>query len=143
MPHCPGSQPSNATLLCGLDDQGIRTYVRQAPRPALPPWGSGRQCRAGRANRSASSPGCPVPWGDSMPAFLARHYDAPTDVERRDQEPGAFVWRGRRHVVREVLGHWWQTGPWWERLDGGVADDEREIWRVEAVASGWSPVVVE
>jgi Family of unknown function (DUF6504) len=78
-----------------------------------------------------------------MPAFLARHYDAPTEVERRDQEPDAFVWRGRRHVVREVLGHWWQTGPWWERLDGGVVDDEREIWRVEAVASGWSPVVVE
>jgi hypothetical protein len=78
-----------------------------------------------------------------MPAFLARHYDAPTEVERRDDKPSAFLWRGRWHVVREVLGHWWQTGPWWERLDGGVVDDEREIWRVEAVASGWSPVALE
>src|SRR4051794_4902811 len=47
----------------GLDVRGIRTYVRHAPRPALPPWGSGRQCRAGRAKRSASSPGCPAPLG--------------------------------------------------------------------------------
>ena len=71
-----------------------------------------------------------------MPAFLARHYDAPTEVERRDDEPAVFVWRGRRHVVREVLAHWWQTGAWWERLDAGLDDDEREIWRVEAVAAG-------
>ena len=78
-----------------------------------------------------------------MPAFLARNYDAPTEVERRDDEPAAFVWRGRRHVVREVLAHWWQTGPWWERLDGGVVDDEREMWRVEAAATGRSPIVVE
>jgi hypothetical protein len=78
-----------------------------------------------------------------MPAFLARHYDVPTEVERRDEQPAAFLWRGRRQVVRDVLGHWWQTGPWWERLDSGVDDDEREVWRVEAVAAGRSPVVVE
>src|SRR3954469_23844666 len=137
MPHCPASRRGNATLLGGLDGNTVRTYVRYAPRPALPPWGSGRQCRAGRANRSVSSPGCPVLRGDSMPAFLARHYDVPTEVERRDDAPASFVWRGRRHVVREVLGHWWQTGPWGERLDGGVDDDEREVWRVEA-AGRWA-----
>src|SRR4051794_41806978 len=69
-----------------------------------------------------------------MPAFLARHYDVPTEVERGDEAPASFIWRGRRHVVREVLGHWWQTGAWWERLDAGVDDDEREIWRGEAGA---------
>jgi hypothetical protein len=78
-----------------------------------------------------------------MPAFLARHYDAPTEVERRDDAPAVFVWRGRRHVVREVLGHWWQAGAWWERLDAGLDDDEREVWRVEAAAAGRSPVVAE
>src|SRR3954447_1325835 len=80
----------------------------------------------------------------AMPAFLARHYDEPTDVERSDGTPSAFLWRGRRHVVRSVLAHWWQTGPWWERLvAGGVDDDEREWWRVEAVAPGRSSIVVD
>jgi Family of unknown function (DUF6504) len=78
-----------------------------------------------------------------MPAFLARHYDVPLEVERRDEAPASFVWRGRRHVVREVLDRWWRTGPWWERLDAGVDDDEREIWRVEAAAAGRSPIVAE
>ena len=79
-----------------------------------------------------------------MPASLARRYDAPTEVERGDGAPAAFTWRRRRYVVRAVLAHWWQTGPWWERLRaGGVDDDEHERWRVEAVAPGCSPVVVE
>src|SRR4051794_41938692 len=76
-----------------------------------------------------------------MPAFLARHYDVPTEVERGDEAPASFIWRGRRHVVREVLGHWWQTGAWWERLDSGVNDDEREVWRGEAGAARPAPGV--
>jgi len=79
-----------------------------------------------------------------MPAFLARHYDEPAEVERRDDTPAAFTWRGRRYAVRAVLGHWWETGPWWNHLVAGdVDDDERELWRVEAVAAGRSPVVAE
>jgi hypothetical protein len=79
-----------------------------------------------------------------MPAFLARRYE-PVDVDRRDDVPVAFVRRGRRYAVRSVLAHWWETGPWWEHADlsRGVADDEREMWRVEAAAGGRSVAVVE
>lgn len=78
-----------------------------------------------------------------MPAHLARRYDEPVAVERRDDVPAAFVWRGRRHVVQAVLDHWSRTGPWWQHDIGAVADDEREFWRVEARAAGRSPVVVD
>jgi hypothetical protein len=82
-----------------------------------------------------------------MPAFLARRYAAATEVERRDDAPTAFRWRGRRYVVRAVLDHWWETAAWWTGVDASVGDDERELWRVEAAveAAGCSglPVVVE
>jgi hypothetical protein len=82
-----------------------------------------------------------------MPAFLARRYAAVTDVERRDDAPMAFTWRGRRHTVRAVLDHWWETAAWWmptatQPLEA-VDDDEHELWRVEADTAGRSPVVVE
>ena len=69
-----------------------------------------------------------------MPAFLARRYDEPIDVERRDDVPSSFVRRGRRYAVQVVLAHWWETGAWWQAADltAGLADDEREMWRVEA-----------
>ena len=76
-----------------------------------------------------------------MPAFLARRYDEPVTVERRDDAPAAFVWRGRGYVVRSVLDHWSRTGAWWRGVE--AADDEREFWRVEARAASRSPVVVE
>ena len=78
-----------------------------------------------------------------MPAFLARRYAACADVECLDGAPVAFVWRGRRHRVRIVLDHWWETAAWWMQPQDVVGDDERELWRVEAVAVGRSPVVVE
>ena len=85
-----------------------------------------------------------------MPAFLARRYDEQVQVDHRDNEPVAFVRRHRGYVVRSVLAHWWETGPWWRTADladpaqtGRVQDDERELWRVEAVAPGRSPVVLE
>ena len=84
-----------------------------------------------------------------MPASLARRYDERVQVDHRDNEPIAFVRRHRGYVVRSVLAHWWETGPWWEATDltgpeaSGVHDDERELWRVEAVAPGRSSVVVE
>ena len=80
-----------------------------------------------------------------MAVFLARHYAAVTDVERRDDAPAAFTWRGRRYVVRAVLDHWWETAAWWvdDAAGGVVGDDERERWRVEAAAAHRFPVVVE
>jgi hypothetical protein len=82
-----------------------------------------------------------------VPVFLARHYAAVTDVERGDDAPAAFVWRGRRYVVRAVLDHWWETAAWWVERDDGAdglrGDDERERWRVEAVSTRGLPVIVE
>ena len=83
-----------------------------------------------------------------MPAFLARRPPGrgePVDVERRDDAPVVFVRRGRRYKVGAVLAHWWETAAWWEsaELAGAVADDERELWRVEASARGGQDVVVE
>ncbi|MDQ1706732.1 MAG: hypothetical protein QOF18_3098 [Frankiaceae bacterium] len=84
-----------------------------------------------------------------MPAFLARRYDELIGVERHDDVPVAFMRRGRRYAVRAVLAHWWETGAWWDGATGegadrtaGVADDEREMWRVEATAAGRSSVAV-
>jgi hypothetical protein len=79
---------------------------------------------------------------EHMPAFLARRYATAVDVERRDDLPSVVGWRGRRYVVREVLDHWWETAAWWA-TETALGDDERECWRVEAVAGQRAPVVLE
>ena len=84
-----------------------------------------------------------------------RRYDDPVEV-RKGLVPGAggevegpeqFLWRGRLWKVCDVVGHWVETGPWWQSRDVApvlrtdsapgpvsvhdlVAD--REVWRVEA-----------
>lgn len=69
------------------------------------------------------------------------------------QVPAVFLWRGRVHLVRAVLGQWSLRVPWWrseERTDPGSApaedaavgvaggsgggELERTVWRVEAGA---------
>lgn len=91
-----------------------------------------------------------------------RRYDDPVEVRRgmvpgpggREEGPEQFLWRGRLWKVCDVVGHWVETGPWWQ--SSGVhavlgSDDvpdvpadpavpavpadlaaEREVWRVEA-----------
>jgi hypothetical protein len=76
----------------------------------------------------------------------------PVPVERRDDTPVAFRWRGQRFVVHEVLDRWTETGQWWrspevlaltsgdssgvDRADrsdrGGWVAGEQDWWRVEA-----------
>ncbi|ANS78198.1 hypothetical protein SGUI_0802 [Serinicoccus hydrothermalis] len=64
--------------------------------------------------------------------------------------PTVFLWRGRVHLVRAVLGRWTQRVPWWRSEDARTsanpanpADEEpaaarpeleRVVWRVEAGA---------
>lgn len=58
-----------------------------------------------------------------------RQYDEPVEVQRRDDLPAGFLWRGRRYVVRDVLGTWVEALPWWRAssaqgvygLDGEVS----------------------
>jgi hypothetical protein len=88
-----------------------------------------------------------------------RRYADPVEVRRGPLDHGAtdgpeqFLWRGRLWKVRAVLGHWVETGPWWQSTGAravigseeaaaeGAARDpipigdlltERELWRVEA-----------
>jgi len=101
---------------------------------------------------------------------MARRHADPVEV--RGAGPGApgspggggpthFLWHDRVYTVREVLGHWRESGPWWEAVratppirqepaaaSGSTAASgptasrstalaaldttEREVWRVEA-----------
>ena len=73
---------------------------------------------------------------------MSRRYGDQVDVRRRDEDPAAFLWRGRHYAVREVLAHWVETGAWWQSaaaaqagsaaLDSSALAAEREVWRVEA-----------
>jgi hypothetical protein len=72
------------------------------------------------------------------------------DGAGRPERPEAFLWRGRLHVVRSVLGRWYERRAWWEqdpqRAEAGVLVGagsrgpsrtpslDREVWRVEASA---------
>ncbi|MBW8173507.1 hypothetical protein K0651_10675 [Ornithinimicrobium sp. Arc0846-15] len=51
--------------------------------------------------------------------------------------PTAFLWRGKLHLVQEVLTQWTQRLPWWQSAweeSGQIEVLERQIWRVEARA---------
>lgn len=73
---------------------------------------------------------------------MSRHYDEPIEVRLGERDPGAFLWRGRLFLVREVLDRWQERRAWWRESapDGersiGAARSERErrVWRVEASA---------
>ena len=40
------------------------------------------------------------------------HVDA-VEVQRHDDVPAQFLWRGRLYKVREVLSRWTESGGWW------------------------------
>lgn len=40
------------------------------------------------------------------------HVDV-VEVQRRDDVPARFLWRGRLYEVREVLARWTESGGWW------------------------------
>lgn len=44
---------------------------------------------------------------------MTRLHDDTVEVQRRDNEPAQFLWRGRLYVVREVLARWTESGGWW------------------------------
>ncbi len=59
---------------------------------------------------------------------MSKRYDEEVEV-RVEQDagmPAAFMWRGRRYEVADVIGKWRIEGRWWD--DGR----NREYWRVEA-----------
>src|ERR671924_1723052 len=61
--------------------------------------------------------------GDREGRVVTKVYEELVTVERDAGMPSAFVWRGRRYDVRDVIGRWRIEGRWWE--DGR----DREYWR--------------
>lgn len=59
------------------------------------------------------------------------HVDA-VEVQRHDDVPAQFLWRGRLYKVREVLSRWTESGGWWRSAgvralssgDGPAAGDD-------------------
>lgn len=68
---------------------------------------------------------------------MKRYREALDEVEIDGGAPVAFCWRGRRHQVLQVLGHWHEDAGWWRRSGGAVLEVERtDLWRVEVIADG-------
>ena len=71
------------------------------------------------------------------------HTDA-VEVQRRDDEPAQFLWRGRLYVVREVLARWTESGGWWrsaavQSLSAGDAADDLPVAPLETAPLPPSP----
>ena len=66
---------------------------------------------------------------------MKRYRELLEEVEVDAGTPVAFRWRGRRHRVLQVLGHWHEDAGWWHRSGGAVLTVERtDLWRVEVDA---------
>jgi hypothetical protein len=64
--------------------------------------------------------------------MMKRYRETLEEVEVDGERPVAFCWRGRRHEVVQVLGHWHEDAGWWRRSGGAVLEVERtDLWRVE------------
>ena len=44
---------------------------------------------------------------------MSRLHTDVVEVQRHDDVPAQFLWRGRLYVVREVLARWTESGGWW------------------------------
>jgi len=67
--------------------------------------------------------------------------DVELEGEGEGETPVAFSWRGRRHQVTQVLGHWHEDAGWWHRSGGAVLEVERtDLWRVEVRTDGGSGI---
>jgi hypothetical protein len=63
---------------------------------------------------------------------MKRYQETLEEVETDGEVPVAFRWRGRRHQVLQVLGHWHEDAGWWHRSGGAVLRVERtDLWRLE------------
>jgi hypothetical protein len=67
---------------------------------------------------------------------MKRYRETLDEVEVDDGTPVAFQWRGRRHEVIQILGHWHEDAGWWHRSGGTVLEVERtDLWRVEVAVA--------
>jgi hypothetical protein len=84
--------------------------------------------------------------------YTATRQDGPSEVEVTDAGPRSFRWRGRRYVVREVLGQWVAADVWWrplwsagerraDRVRTDLAPGDRQVWRLEVDSDGGRGVV--
>lgn len=68
---------------------------------------------------------------------MRSRYADPVDVQHREGDPTAFLWRGRVFVVQGVLAHWVETGPWWQSASvrALLASGERSAGRPRVTGS--------
>jgi hypothetical protein len=58
---------------------------------------------------------------------VSRRHADPVDVRRRDDAPEQFLWRNRLYQVREVLGHWIESGAWWRSAPSSALIDGSDV----------------
>jgi hypothetical protein len=63
-----------------------------------------------------------------------RHADV-VEVRRRDEVPDQFRWRNRLYQVREVLGHWVESGAWWRSAPSSALIEGADVELVGASRS--------
>lgn len=75
---------------------------------------------------------------------MTKRYDDVIEVTSEPEDPGAplaFVWRGRRYAIDQLLGSWREAGEWWSARRGPTNSDrngsvptarDREYFRVLA-----------
>lgn len=73
---------------------------------------------------------------------MTRVVSEPVEVQRRDDEPAQFLWRGRLYLIHAVLAHWIESGQWWRQVPVSLDEREREVWRVEAGTGRTAPLGV-
>jgi hypothetical protein len=64
-----------------------------------------------------------------------RHADA-VEVRRRDEVPEQFLWRNRLYQVREVLGHWVESGAWWRSAPSSALIEGTDARAIGTAAAG-------
>ena len=65
---------------------------------------------------------------------MTRRYRDPVEMlelrpdQRAGSAPARFRWRGRTHLVTEILGYWREDAAYW--AGGGIDVPQRDLWRV-------------
>src|SRR3954470_9404870 len=101
------AQPAYGSFAPGSG--GVWGSAPPGPERRLPP-ALERLCLRVQATRGRGRP------------MSRRHADV-VEVRRRDDVPEQFLWRNRLYQVREVLGHWVESGAWWRSAPSSAMID--------------------
>lgn len=47
---------------------------------------------------------------------MSKRYNEPIELQlAADQRPQAFIWRGRRYQIKQIVKHWTSNEAWWQK----------------------------